>query len=95
MRKAHELRRQIGLTLSDALKESWRLAKALAKGVVTFWKQDGTITTRNIAPLASFNYTPKGSGASTDTVKVVDLDKLAATGDIAKSIISFHRFQIL
>ena len=95
MRKAWELRKSLSLTISDALKEAWRLAKALAKGVVTFWKMDGTITTRRIASLSSMGYESKGTGKSTDTVKVVDLDKFAQYGDIAKSIISFNRFQIL
>ena len=95
MRKAWTLYRSIGLSFSDALKEAWRLTKAIAKGVVTFWKKNGTITTRRIATLSSFGFEAKGTGTSTDTVKVVDLDKYAATGDLYKSIISFHRYQIL
>lgn len=100
MRKAWEIFKAGTKNFSIALKEAWKqvrmAAKALKEGVVTFWKEKtGEVTTRRIAPLADFDYTAKGIGKSTDTIKVVDLDKLAATGEVTKSIISFHAYQIL
>ncbi len=100
MKKAWSLFRKGILTFRQALKEAWRVVKlvrkAISTGVVTFWKiSNDEVTTRRVAPLADFNYEPKGTNPSTDTYKFVDLDKLALTGSAEKSIISFNGFQIM
>jgi hypothetical protein len=101
MRKAWSLYRSGVPTFSEALRQAWKVTKAVTAGTVTFWKvpakkdADAEITTRRIAELSQFDYTPKGSGTGTSTIKVVDLDKLATTGQIAASIISFNAYQIL
>jgi hypothetical protein len=62
--------------------------KALRKGVVTFMKLDGTITTRTVEPI-ELHYEFKNSNQSTPSniVKMWDMVK--------NSVISFHAWQIV
>jgi hypothetical protein len=62
--------------------------KALRKGVVTFMKLDGTITTRKVEPI-ELHYEFKGSNSSTPS----NIVKLWDT--VKNSIISFHTWQII
>ena len=71
----------------EAVRQAWKYLKAIKKGEVTFWKLDGTITTRKISSLEG-NYEFKGTAShTTDTLKVWDVVK--------QSVISFYPFQIL
>ena len=73
---------------NEAQRQASLYFKALRKGVVTFMKLDGTITTRTVEPI-ELHYEFKGSNQSTpsNVIKLWDTVK--------NSIISFHAWQIV
>ena len=102
MKEAHRLY-QAGETFAEAQKIAWKKAEAKQSKEVTFYhKGNKANTTRRIASLSSVGYKRSDKPAKKpqtlakmSTIKVVDLDKFEATGNIFKSIISFNYKQVV
>ena len=86
-------------TIQTALCSVWSEYKIEKSGKVSFVKIDtDEITTRRVGKLSDHGYVPKTSTPTKtpkgDIFKFVDLDKLALTGSVYTSIISFHAWQV-
>ena len=86
-------------TIQTALCSVWSEHKITKSGQVSFVKIDtDEITTRRVGKLSDHGYVPKTSTPTKtpkgDIFKFVDLDKLALTGSVYTSIISFHAWQV-
>lgn len=99
IKKAWELIKNGVPTWAEAVRQAIKVYQAFVKGLVTFFKvpkgdEETTVTTRRIGRLSDYGVVGS-SDKKTATIKVIDLDKFEATGDVLKSIISFHAWQII
>ena len=85
-KKANAVQKTLGM--AEAMRQAWAFTKALISGVITFKKAStGEVTTREIAPLSEFGYTPKGNTGSSKSVGLfVDLAVYRLTQSVEKSI---------
>ena len=74
---AHQIRSKANTTLSEALKQAWKLVKETTAQIITFVKKNGKETTRVVGKWSKYN-TIKGTGRSNPAYLLfADLAKVA------------------